>query len=100
MDEAVGVTSDLPHALARHTLPELDEHDLANLDAYTAVARLVVDARATRAFTLTTRPPKPPLDHTDTLRALVAERTPPLPSVSAGQRRLAGASNAQRSPAG
>jgi hypothetical protein len=88
------------HALARHTLPELDEHDLANLDAYTAAARLVVDARATRAFTLTTRPPKPPLDHTEALRALVAERTPALPSTSASQRRLAGAGNAQHQPTG
>jgi hypothetical protein len=67
------------HQLARHTLPELDEHDVANLDAYTAAARLVIDARATRAFTLTTRPPKPPLGHTDALRAAVAERTPPPP---------------------
>ncbi|PZG03498.1 type VI secretion protein, partial [Micromonospora craterilacus] len=40
--------------LARHTLPELDEHDLAHLDAYTAVARLVVDGRQTPAFTLRT----------------------------------------------
>jgi hypothetical protein len=88
------------HALARHTLPELDEHDLANLDAYTAAARLVVDARATRAFTLTTRPPKPPLDQTEALRALVAERTPPLPSTFASQRRLAGAGSAPRQPTG
>ena len=44
--------------LARHTLPELDEHDLAHLDAYTAAARLVVDGRQTPAFTMRTRPPK------------------------------------------
>ena len=33
------------HALARHTLPELDEHDLAHLDAYTAAARLFTSGR-------------------------------------------------------
>ena len=31
--------------LARHTLPELDEHDLSHLDAYTAAARLLIDNR-------------------------------------------------------
>ncbi|GAB3186776.1 hypothetical protein GCM10027259_51780 [Micromonospora palomenae] len=45
--------------LARHTLPELDEHDLTHLDAYTAAARLVVNGRQTPAFTLKTRPPRP-----------------------------------------
>ena len=59
------------HALARHTLPELDEHDLANLDAYTAAARLVVDARATRAFTLTTNPPRPATGALTTVREAV-----------------------------
>jgi hypothetical protein len=42
------------HALARHTLPELDEHDLAHLDAYTAASRLVTDGRENPAFTLRT----------------------------------------------
>jgi len=46
--------------LARHTLPELDEHDLAHLDAYTAAARLVVNAAPTAAFTVHTNPPTPP----------------------------------------
>ena len=36
------------HQLARHTLPELDEHDLAHLDAYTAAARLVIANRRRR----------------------------------------------------
>ncbi|WP_019901938.1 helicase HerA domain-containing protein [Salinispora arenicola] len=45
--------------LARHTLPELDEHDLVHLDAYTAATRLVVNGRQTPAFTMRTRPPKP-----------------------------------------
>lgn len=44
--------------LGRHTLPELDEHDLAHLDAYTAAARLVVDGRQTAAFTMKTRGPR------------------------------------------
>jgi hypothetical protein len=47
------------HQLARHTMPELTEHDLSHLDAYTAAARLVVGSRETTAFTLRTRPPAP-----------------------------------------
>jgi hypothetical protein len=60
------------HALARHTLPELDEHDLAHLDAFTAAARLVVQARTTPAFTLHTRSPRPELGLTSALRETVA----------------------------
>jgi hypothetical protein len=45
--------------LARHTLPELDEHDLSHLDAYTAATRLMIGNRETAAFTLTTSPPRP-----------------------------------------
>jgi hypothetical protein len=48
------------HQLARHTLPELDEHDLSHLDAYTAATRLVIDNRETAAFTLRTQPLRPP----------------------------------------
>ena len=44
------------HTLARHTLPELDEHDLAHLDAYTAATRLVTSSRESPAFSLTTLP--------------------------------------------
>jgi hypothetical protein len=44
------------HQLARHTLPELDEHDLSHLDAYTAATRLVIGNRETAAFTLATNP--------------------------------------------
>jgi hypothetical protein len=79
MDEAVAVTSDLPHALAGRTVPELDEHDLANLDADTVAARLVVDARATRAFTLTTR--RPSLRSTMPTPAGPGRRPHPTPSV-------------------
>ncbi len=43
------------HVLARHVAPEVSEHDLSHLGAYTAVARLVVDGEETPAFTLRTR---------------------------------------------
>jgi hypothetical protein len=66
--------------LARHTIPELDDHDLANLDAYTAAARLLVAGRPTPAFTLTTRPPSPSPGRLAQVRAAVASRaTPVLP---------------------
>ena len=60
--------------LARHTQPELVEHDLANLDAFTAATRLTLGAAATPAFTLATnrlpdRPGRLPL-----VRAAVAAR--------------------------
>src|SRR6266545_465066 len=68
------------HQLARHTLPELDEHDLSHLDAYTAAARLVVDSRETAAFTLRTRPPLPVISETTALRQAVARTEPNQPS--------------------
>ncbi|MEH0829213.1 MULTISPECIES: type IV secretory system conjugative DNA transfer family protein [unclassified Micromonospora] len=43
--------------LSRHTKPELDEHDLAHLDVYTAAARLLVGNRELPSFTFTTNPP-------------------------------------------
>ncbi len=46
------------HQLARHTMPELDEHDLSHMDAFRAACRLVVDGRETAAFTLHTNPPR------------------------------------------
>jgi len=58
--------------LARHTLPELDEHDLSHLDAYTAAARLVVGSRETASFTVRTKPPKDPLGETAAIRAHIA----------------------------
>ncbi|WP_030334810.1 type IV secretory system conjugative DNA transfer family protein [Micromonospora parva] len=45
--------------LSRHTKPELDEHDLAHLDVYTAAARLLVGNRELPAFTFVTNPPAP-----------------------------------------
>jgi hypothetical protein len=62
--------------LARHTLPELDEHDLANLDAYTAAGRLVVDGRQTPAFTFKTRPPRPTVGAADHIRRIAAAAVP------------------------
>jgi len=50
------------HTLARHVAPEVSEHDLSHLGAFTAAARLVVDGEETPAFTLRTRaaPPDTP----------------------------------------
>jgi hypothetical protein len=48
------------HALSRHVAPEVSEHDLSHLGAYTAAARLVVGGEETPAFTLRTRPAPPP----------------------------------------
>jgi hypothetical protein len=60
--------------LARHTLPELTEHDLSHLDAFHAAARLVIDSRQTAAFTLITRPPRPEVGEVTALREAVARR--------------------------
>ncbi|MEV7331377.1 DUF87 domain-containing protein [Micromonospora sp. NPDC093244] len=62
--------------LARHTLPELDEHDLTHLDAYTAVGRLVAGERQTPAFTLKTRPPKPVVGEATAIRQAAAQAVP------------------------
>ncbi|GLL04672.1 hypothetical protein GCM10017581_064190 [Dactylosporangium matsuzakiense] len=62
--------------LGRHTLPELDEHDLSHLDAYTAAARLVVNGRQTPAFTMRTRPPKPEVGEAHALRQAAAAAVP------------------------
>ncbi|WP_425413191.1 helicase HerA domain-containing protein [Micromonospora matsumotoense] len=62
--------------LSRHTMPELGEHDLAHLDAYTAAARLVVDGRQTPAFTMKTRPPKPVVGEATAIRQAAAAAVP------------------------
>ncbi|SBT65659.1 AAA-like domain-containing protein [Micromonospora sediminicola] len=62
--------------LARHTLPELDEHDLTHLDAYTAATRLVVGGRQTPAFTMRTRPPKPLIGEATAIRQAAARAVP------------------------
>jgi hypothetical protein len=61
--------------LARHTLPELDEHDLSHLDRYTAAARLVVDGAETAAFSMHTNPPPDPTGKAAQIRARCAELT-------------------------
>ncbi|GIH16142.1 helicase HerA domain-containing protein [Rugosimonospora africana] len=67
------------HQLARHTMPELDEHDVSHLDAYTAATRLVVNSRETAGFTMRTRPPLPIVGETTAIRQAVAgpHDTPP-----------------------
>ncbi|MGV9613236.1 helicase HerA domain-containing protein [Nocardia xishanensis] len=55
------VSPDDARDLARHTDPWLSEHDLTHLDAFHAAARLLVDGRNARPFTLTTRPLDPPI---------------------------------------
>ncbi|WP_248294964.1 type IV secretory system conjugative DNA transfer family protein [Actinoplanes sp. TBRC 11911] len=59
------------HQLARHTLPELDEHDLSHLDKYRAACRLIVNNRETSAFTLHTNPPRAPVGEATALRLAV-----------------------------
>ncbi|SIM49589.1 type IV secretory system conjugative DNA transfer family protein [Micromonospora cremea] len=54
--------------LSRHTKPELDEHDLAHLDAYTAAARLLVGNRELPAFTFVTNPPTPVVGEATAIR--------------------------------
>jgi hypothetical protein len=61
--------------LARHTWPEMDEHDLSHLDRYTAAARLVIDGAETSAFSLTANPPPDPIGHTLEIRACCAQLT-------------------------
>ncbi|MEH1166443.1 DUF87 domain-containing protein [Micromonospora sp. CPCC 205539] len=60
------------HQLARHTMPELDEHDLSHLDAYRAGCRLVVNSRETAAFTLRTNPPRPLVGEATAVRQAAA----------------------------
>ncbi|RNH99728.1 DUF87 domain-containing protein [Micromonospora aurantiaca] len=63
--------------LARHTLPELDEHDLTHLDAYTTATRLVADGRQTPAFTMRTRPPKPVIGEATAIRLTAKDKVKP-----------------------
>ncbi|TLG01796.1 type IV secretory system conjugative DNA transfer family protein [Nocardia cyriacigeorgica] len=63
--------------LARHTEPWLTSHDLANLDAFHAAARLLVHGQQTPAFTLTTRPlPDPIPGNARTIRTTQRNRHP------------------------
>jgi hypothetical protein len=77
--------------LSRHTVPELDEHDLSHLDRYTAAARLVVDGRETAAFTLATDPPPPEVGEATAIRRRCAEiTTERLPTKPPANAHLAG----------
>jgi len=77
------------HALSRHVAPEVSEHDLSHLGAYTAAARLVVGGEETPAFTLRTRPAPPPQPgRADAVRA--ANRTAHHRPRPEGARPLAG----------
>lgn len=60
------------HQLARHTMPELDEHDLSHMDAYRAACRLVVAGRETAAFTLHTNPSRPVIGEATAVRQAAA----------------------------
>jgi hypothetical protein len=81
------------HALGRHVAPEVSEHDLAHLGAYTAAARLVVDGEETPAFTLRTRPaPAAVAGRADAVRAAnrAAHHRPATPTPKAVRPALAG----------
>ena len=54
--------------LARHTVPNLTEHDLAHLGAYTAACRTLTDGQQHRAFTMTTLPATGPRGEAATIR--------------------------------
>ena len=84
--------------LARHTLPELDEHDLSHLDAYTAAGRLVVDGRQTAAFTLKTRPPRQVVGEATAIRQIAAKAVPPqdASAIDAMVRKLSAKPDTQR----
>jgi TraM recognition site of TraD and TraG/Type IV secretion-system coupling protein DNA-binding domain len=61
--------------LARHTTPELDDHDLSHLNRYTAATRLLVDGTETAAFTMLTNPPPPVIGQAQLIRAHCARVT-------------------------
>lgn len=64
--------------LARHTSPQLSEHDLAHLDAYHAAARLVVNGQNTAPCTVATEPLPPPVPgRARHIRAAARTRTTP-----------------------
>ncbi|WP_157186715.1 TraM recognition domain-containing protein [Nocardia jiangxiensis] len=66
--------------LARHTLPQLGEHDLAHLDAYHAAARLIVNGQNTAPCTVETTPLPPPVPgRARRIRAAARAHTTPRP---------------------
>ncbi|THV35710.1 type IV secretory system conjugative DNA transfer family protein [Glycomyces buryatensis] len=60
------------HLLARHTAPNLSEHDLEHLPAYTIAARPFTGGRTLPACTLTTLPPETPIGQGESIRAQAA----------------------------
>ena len=58
--------------LAKHTRPELEDHDLSHLDVFTASARLLVANREMPAFTFTTNPPVEAVGEATAIRRSVA----------------------------
>jgi hypothetical protein len=82
-------------ALARHTAPHLDEHDLAGLDGFQIACRLMNGARPVRPFTLATLPAPPAIPGgLDAARAAAGERGLPqaVRAEHAARRRLAATS--------
>ncbi|MEU8076006.1 type IV secretion system DNA-binding domain-containing protein [Catellatospora citrea] len=69
--------------LAKHVAPEVDEHDLAKLDAHTAVGRIVINHKELPAFTFTTLPPAPAATSTADLRRRLAQAHPQQPQSAA-----------------
>jgi len=81
------------HVLGRHVAPEVSEHELAHLGAYTAPARLVVEGEETPAFTLRTRPvPAAVAGRADAVRAAnrAAHHRPATPAPKPVRPALAG----------
>lgn len=90
--------------LARHVAPNVTEHDLGHLGAYTAAARLVVDGEEAPAFTLRTRPVSPAVRGRAAAvraanRAAHGRAAGPLPRSPLAGRRLPAASIAAAAPA-
>ncbi len=61
--------------LARHTTPELDEHDLRHLDAFVAAARLIVGNRELPAFNLATAAPAAVVADLAEVRSAIVQNT-------------------------
>ncbi|WP_335989829.1 type IV secretory system conjugative DNA transfer family protein [Glycomyces sp. MUSA5-2] len=61
---------------AAHTLPNLTDHDLVHMGAYTAACRTIVAGQIQPAFTLKTLPLPEALGHAETIRALADSDRP------------------------
>ncbi|MEU5874251.1 DUF87 domain-containing protein [Glycomyces sp. NPDC047369] len=61
---------------AAHTLPNLTDHDLIHMGAYTAACRTIVASQVQPAFTLKTLPLPEALGHAETIRALADSDRP------------------------